>query len=276
MHQIDLISDRPIQRKLYLVPVHLRREMEKEVEKLLKLGIIEPSKSNFCNPVLLVKKPDSSYRLCLDFRALNAVSKFDCETMPNIEDDLHLFYGTQFISEIDITKAYYQIPLEEKSKSYTAFQTHLRLMQFTKMPFGLVTACSTYVRLMRIVPKDIPCSVYFDNIFIVSNYWDKHMDICCRVLDRLKGHGLTANPLKCPFGYNSVTYLGFKIHNNFLAPLENKLERISNFPLPTTKKLMRSILGSINFYRKFFVNFSDKIAKLTEKLQKKYSEPLQW
>ena len=143
------------------------------------------------------------------------------------------------------------------------------------MPFGLVTACSTYVRLMRIVLKDIPCSVYFDNIFIVSNSWDQHMDICCRVLERLRGHGLTANPL-CHFGYNSVTYLGFKIHNNFLAPLENKLEGISNFPLPTTKKLLRSFLGSINFYRKFFANSSDKIAKLTEKLQKKCSEPLQW
>ena len=128
-------------------------------------------------------------------------------------------------------------------------------MQFTKMPFGLVTACSIYVRRMRIVLKDIPCSVYFDNIFIVSNSWDQHMDICCRVLERLRGHGLTANPLKCHFGYNSVTYLGFKIHNNLLAPLENKLEGISNFPLPTTKKLLRSFFGLFQFLQKILCKF---------------------
>ena len=196
--------------------------------------------------------------------------------MPNIEEDLHLFHDAKYISEIDISKAYHQIPLEQNSRNYTAFQTHRGLMQYVKMPFGLVTACATYIRLMRIVLKDIPCSVYFDNIFIITSTWDKHLDICCRILERLKEHGLTANPSKCHFGYDSVTYLGFKINKNFLAPLENKLEGIVNFPLPTSKKLLRSFLGSVNFYRKFFSNFSDKIANLTEKLKKSHSEPLQW
>ena len=114
-HSIRLLSDQPIQRKLYPVPLHLRGEMEAEVDKLLSLNIIEPSTSDFCNPVLLIKKPDGSYRLCLDFRALNAVTQFDCETMPNIEEDLYIFNDANFISELDITKAYYQVNLEENS-----------------------------------------------------------------------------------------------------------------------------------------------------------------
>ena len=276
-HKIKLDSTKPIQAKQYPVPLHLRPEMEKEVDKLLKLGIIEPSNSEYCNPVLLVKKPDNTFRLCLDFRALNAVSHFDCETMPNIEEEIHKFYNAQYITEIDITKAYYQVPLEEKSKTYTAFQTHKGLMQFTKMPFGLVTACATYVRLMRIVLEGIPCcSVYFDNIFIITGTWGMHLHFIERVLTQLKIHGLTANPKKCNFGFDSISYLGVQIKNNFISPLEHKLDPIRNFNIPTSKKLLRSFLGSVNFYRKFFKNFSDKIACLNEKLKKTYREPLQW
>ena len=276
-HKISLTTDEPIRTKVYPVPVHIRDEFNKEVDRLFELGIIEPSQSPYCSPVVMIKKPDNSFRLAQDFRALNLITVFDAEPMPNIEDDLHKFSNAKFISELDITKAYHQIVLTPESRKYTAFPTYKGLMQYLRMPFGLVTACATYIRLMRKVLENVSnVSVYFDNIFIISKEWKDHLKTIKLVLDRLRLHGLTARPSKCSFGFSKVNYLGFFIQNDKLRPIHEKIECFADIECPTTKKLLRSFLGLLNFYRKFIPNMADLSFPLTEKLKKTVKEPLQW
>ena len=117
----------------------------------------------------MVRKPDGSYRMAIDYRQLNAFTVFQAEPSCNIEEDLYRFTGAAFFSELDFCKAYYQIPLSQKARELTAFATHLGLMEFCRLPFGLVTACATYIRLMRIVLAGLPnVSFYFDNVFIYT------------------------------------------------------------------------------------------------------------
>jgi hypothetical protein len=204
-HKIRLTTTAPVQSKPYPVPLALKSVFDAEVDSMLEMGIIEPSSSPYCSPAIMVRKSDHSYRLCIDFRKLNDITVFDAEPMPTIDEDLHRFVGAQFISEIDIKKAYYQIPLDEPSKQLTAFATRRGLMQFVRLPFGLSTACSSYVRLMRIVLKGLPnVSCYFDNIYVYSSTWHDHLVFLEKLFLRLREHGLTAGPSKCNLGFPTI------------------------------------------------------------------------
>ena len=276
-HEINLITEEPFRAKIYPIPVHLQSHFDKEVDELLRLGIIKPSSSPYCSPVVLVKKPDNSYRLTIDYRALNAVSAFHAEPACSAEYELHKFVGSEYFTEIDITKAYHQIPLTEKSRPLTAFPTSRGLMEYRRMPFGLVTACATYARLMRIVLQDLPNVVfYFDNIYVHTVSWSEHVPAVGAVLQRLQVHGLTARPSKCKFGFKSLDYLGFKIEDGNLSPQEEKVKSISNVPPPRSKKALRSFLGMASFYRKFIPNASAMTSGLSDLLKKGSPELLVW
>ncbi|KAK3890012.1 hypothetical protein Pcinc_006009 [Petrolisthes cinctipes] len=225
----------------------------------------------------MVCKADGSYRMAIDYRQLNSVTVFDAEPTCSAEGDLYKFSGAAYFSELDLAKAYYQIPLTDRAKPLIAFSTHRGLMQFCRLPFGLVTACSTYIRLMRIVLADLSnVSFYFDNIFIYSSDWPSRLSTLASVLKRLRLHKLTAKPSKCRFGCSSLQYLGFQLDGMHLYPLQDKTEALKQIGLPTTKKSLRSFLGMVSFYRCFIPMASDFTGPLSDLLKKGQPEPLQW
>ncbi|XP_042886053.1 uncharacterized protein LOC122262167 [Penaeus japonicus] len=276
-HDINLCSETPIRLKPYPIPYNLRKSFDEEVERMLRLNVIEPSKSPYCSPVVLVRKADNTFRFCVDFRSLNDVSQFDAEPMPIIDEALGNFVGDKYFTEIDLCKGYWQIPLSERSKPYTAFATNHGLMQFTKMPFGLKTACATFVRLMRKVLiglRNTDC--YFDNVVVHNSNWEDHLVDLESLLKRLQEHGLTAGPNKCFVAYSNIKYLGFSLGNNCLTPLEDKVKAILEMPLPQTKKQLRSFIGTVSFYRKFIPNLADVLAPVNILLKKYSSNKLEW
>lgn len=236
-HEIKLSSTEYFRCASYPVPLHLQDQFNDEVNTLLELGVIEPSNSPYSSPVIMVQKPDLSYRMVIDFRRINSYIVFDAEPTCNAEDDLHLFTGSKYFSEIDLTRAYHQIPLSDASKMYTAFPTNRGLMQFTRLPFGIVTACAVYVRLMRIVLSGISnVSFYFDNIFIFSKTWSEHLETLCLVFERLRLNGLTAKPTKCSFGVEKLSYLGYNLDGTSITPQQSKIDSITLTKPPTTTK----------------------------------------
>lgn len=276
-HKIYLTSEIPVHRKPYPVPHHLQTHFDEEVANMTKLGIIEPSTSPYCSPSVLVRKADNTWRFCVDYRALNDASFFDAEPMPRMDEALGNFLGDKYFTEIDLCKGYWQIPLCDESKPLTAFATKQGLMQFTRMPFGLKTACASFIRLMRKVLiglKNTEC--YFDNIVVHNANWSAHLSDVKALLQRLREHGLTAGPSKCFMGYHDIKYLGFSLGNNSLSPLADKISAVMNMPLPQTKKQLRSFLSSVSFYRKFIPNLSDLIAPIQELLKKYSSNTLKW
>lgn len=105
------------------VPYRMRQEVEEEVQAMLALGVIEPSRSEWRSPVVLVPKPDGTRRFCIDFRQVNAISCFDAYPMPRVDELLGHLGEAQFITTLDLSKGYWQIPLDEGSKEKTAFAT---------------------------------------------------------------------------------------------------------------------------------------------------------
>ena len=225
----------------------------------------------------MVKKSCGSYRMTTDFRALNSITEFHAEPACSLEDDLHKFANCNYFSELDLSKAYYQICLTERSKPLTAFATHRGLMEYNRLPFGLVTACATYARLMRILLADLDgVTFYFDNILIYSSSFNDHLKSIEQVLQRLKLHNLTIKPSKCRFGFKSLEYLGFIIGEGNLKPLTCKIDAIINLDPPTKIKPLRSFLGLVSFYRKFIPHLADLTAPMSDMLRKGVCEPLRW
>ena len=265
MLEIPLTSDVPIRRKMYNLPFSSKEVVEKEIQVMLDLEIIEPSKSPYSSPVVLVRKKDGSCRFCIDFRGLNKITVFDAEPIPNVEDLFVRLAHSRFFTKIDLAKGYWQILVLPEDRPKTAFATHQGLFQFIRMPFGLVSAPAVFARMMRMLHlADLSAENFFDDILVHSASWSDHLHHVRNVLDRLKSYGLTARPSKILTGFQSLEFLGHVVGSGVLRPDESKTDKILQVSTPTTKKQVRSLLGLLSFYRRYIPGFASVAAPLTD------------
>ena len=244
--------------------------VRKEVSDLLQAGIITPSVSPWASPIILVPKPDDKWRLCVDYRRLNRVTVPDPFPMPRIDEMLDRIGGAKYISTVDLTKGYWQVPVAVDSQEKTAFVTPLGKYQFTTMPFGLAGAPSVFQRLMNSILADIPqyAAAYIDDVTIYSNSWEEHLSHLREVFLRLKARGLTIKAGKCQFGREEVSFLGHRVGRGRIRPSLAKIQDVANFTRPTTKKQIRAFLGLAGYYRKFIENFSHLTTPLSDLTKK--------
>lgn len=276
-HDIVLKSNAVVRRMSYRVPERLQESLKDEVELMLRLGIIEPSRSEWCHPVVLVPKKDGSIRFCIDFRYLNSVTMFDAYPTPRIDDLTERLGTSKFLTTIDLSKGYWQIPLTQRSKELTAFKTPRGLFHFKVLPFGLHGAPASFQRLMDQVLQGLSfTAAYLDDIVIYSDTWEQHLQHLQEVLLRLKNAGLTVNPQKCFITKTEVEYLGFVVGNGVIRPQVKKVQAIEGCPQPRTRKELRSFLGMAGFYHRFIPNFSSRAAALTDLVGSRSPNQLRW
>ncbi|GFN82062.1 Pol polyprotein [Plakobranchus ocellatus] len=170
-----------------------------------------------------------------------------------------------------------QVPLHPDSRKYTAFQTPLGLMQWVRMPFGLVTAPATFCRLMRLVIGQTPDLLsYFDDTLVFVMSWQQHIVALRSLLVLLGRHGLHVNPSKVSIGSSFVEFLGHVVRSGTLVPVQKKMVKILQLSVPVKKKEVRSLLGLMNYYRHFIANFTSISAPLSDLLRKGTPEKVQW
>ena len=203
----------PIHLPPYRLPKARHQAVQNEVQQLLRAKIIEPSTSSWASPIVLVPKRDGTLRLCVDYRRLNRVTKPDPYPMPRVDDLLDRLGQAKFISTLDLTKGYWQVPVHPESRQQTAFITPFGKYQFLTMPFGLVGAPAVFQRLMNNVLADVSAfsTAYLDDVSIFSNSWKDHLVHLDEVLSRLERAGLTAKASKCRLGCQECQYLGHVI-----------------------------------------------------------------
>ena len=272
-HEIKFQKDDQQPTKIPPRRIHgkIKERISEEIGKLLEDDIIEQSDSPWSAPIVPVRKPDGSIRLCVDYRALNKVTYKDAFPLPNIEDTLYNLNGMKYFSSLDLVKGYYQVPVAESSRPFTAFATHRGHWQFKRMPFGLCNAPATFQRLMNLVLKDFPWDhvmAYLDDVLIMDGTFEDHAANVGAVLKCLGDHGLKIKPRKCQFFRSEVKFLGHMISSEGLAPLEDNIKAILDFPVPTTVKHVHQFLGMVNFYRRFIANCSTLSKPLSNLLSK--------
>lgn len=260
-HAIQTESARPIKQSPYRRSPFEQDIIKKEVDKMITMGVIEPSYSPWASPVVLVNKKDGTTRFCVDYRKVNSITTKDNYPLPRIQDLVESLSKAKHFSTIDLQSGFWQIDVKEEDREKTAFVTKEGLYQFKKMPFGLCNAPGTFQRLMDRVLDHKHRSyalVYLDDINIYSQTLEDHLVHLRLVFEALEKEGLKIKPSKCEFFKESLDFLGFTILPKGVLPIENKVERISNLPPPTTVKEVRSFLGACNYYRHFIINFEHK------------------
>ena len=276
-HDIRLTSEVPVKLKPYTIPLHAKQKVIEELQTMLDLGIVRQSDSPYSSPIVIVKKKDGNIRLCIDFRKLNSITVFDAEPIPNQDELMAKLCSAKYYSKIDLSKGYFQIPLKEDCKKYTAFQSPIGLLEYNFLPFGCSTAASTFQRMMRKILKDIPNVVsYFDDILIHGETWEQHDCALKETLRILRQHGLTARPTKTNIGFEEIEFLGHKVGNGKQRPEESKIEKVKALKPPTAKREVRKVLGLLNYYRKFVKNFSSIALPLTELTKKGQPNKVKW
>jgi transposase InsO family protein len=266
-HIIETIPGvRPIKQRCYPVSPPKQKIIDDEIAKMLAGGLIEHSKSPWSSPVCLIPKKDKTYRFCVDYRQLNSVTRKDAYPLPLIAHILDQLSNAKFISSLDIKSAYWQVPIAESSRDYTAFCVSNGLYRFRVMPFGLTNAPATYQRLMdRVLGQDLNPYVfcYLDDIIIVTQDFEKHLEILETVFSRLHDAGLVVSLEKCKFCQSKVKYLGYVVDSNGLHPDPEKVQAIVNVASPQNVKDVRSFIGTASWYRRFVPQFASTLAPLT-------------
>ena len=198
--------------------------------------------------------------------------------MPLIEDMLDQVGDCKFLSKIDLSKGFYQVPLSEADKDKTVFCTPFGKFRFNRMPFGLVNALATFQRMKQEVLADLEeyCAVYIDDILIYSKTWEEHLKHLRAVLERLRQNKLTAKPSKCVWAAEKLDYLGHVVGGGTVAVPQARVKAIKNFKKPVTKKDMRAFLGMTGYYHRFIKNYGDRAWNLTKATTRDAPKVINW
>ncbi|GFX75484.1 retrovirus-related Pol polyprotein from transposon 17.6 [Trichonephila clavipes] len=179
----------------YRIPIALQQEVDRQINELLHLKLIEPSESEWAHPIVCVSKKNGSIRLCVDYRHLNSFTIANAYPMQNAKDLLFEVGQANYITVLDLTKGYWQIPMAEEAKPYTAFVTHHGHYQFCVMPFGMKNAGSTFQKVMDqvLVKHRAYCRSYIDDVAVFSKTWEQHIKHLCVVFQTIQRVGFTIN-----------------------------------------------------------------------------------
>ncbi|GFV11154.1 retrovirus-related Pol polyprotein from transposon 17.6 [Trichonephila clavipes] len=208
--------------------------LKSEVNKMLELKIIEPGESDFTSPLILVEAQGKEARPCIDYRRLNKVTRTQFFPLPNIEELLEKVSAAKYISILDLTRGYWQIPLSPRAQRYASFVTTFGTFKPLRLPFGLKNAPYYFSRLMANLLRNCEdfAVPYLDDIAIFSLAWDDHLKHLKDVFDRLRSAKLHIKPSNV----------------------------IKDFPIPTNKTQVRAFLGLSGYYRRYIPEFFSVIA----------------
>lgn len=277
-HSIPLVPGaKPVNVRPYRYSPAQKDEIEKQIAKMLKQGIIRPSYSPFASPVLLVMKKDLTWRFCIDYMHLNFITVKNRYPLPIIEELIDELAGAKWFTSLDLRAGYHQIRMQPEDEEKTAVKTHNGHYEFRVMSFGLTVAPATFQNTMNTVLAPLlrkGVLVFIDDILIYSKTMEEHAELLRQVLHLLDQHQLKVKRSKCSFAQSQLVYLGHVISAQGVATDPKNIDAVQKWETPKTVKQVRGFLGLAGYYRKFVKNFGQISRPLTDLLKKDH--PFKW
>jgi len=270
--KLILKDDEPVYQKARRCSEQEKQIIKRQVDEWMREGIVRPSLSEYASPVVLVKKKNGAYRLCVDYRRLNQKIIKDHYPLPLIDDQLNRLQGARIFTTLDLKNGFFHVDVDEDSRKFTAFIIPDGQYEFLKMPFGLCNSPAVFQRFINAAFRDFICDgtvlTYMDDLIVPSeNYEDAFIKLQ-RILDRASQAGLAINWGKCQFLRTKVEFLGHIIESGDVRPSEAKTDAVTRFPEPRNVKQVQSFLGLSGYFRKFIDNYSLIARPLTNLLKK--------
>ncbi|CAM8951092.1 unnamed protein product [Rhodiola kirilowii] len=264
--------------------------VQKEIQKLLDADVIYPiSDSQWVSPVHVVPKKTgitveknaagelvttrvkNGWRMCIDYRKLNAVTRKDHFPLPFIDQMLDRLAGKPYFCFLDGFYGYNQIPIAPEDQEKTTFTCPFGTFAFRRMSFGLCNAPGTFQRVVTSIFSDMIgtfIEVFMDDFTVYGNTFDACLDNLNRVLERCVSMNLVLNYEKCHFMVTHGVVLGHVVSHEGIKVDKAKIDLILTLPYPSTVRDIKSFLGHAGFYRRFIKDFSKKALPLSNLLQK--------
>ena len=261
-HRIELTQHAPVKQRAYRQSPLKQEVVRSQVRKYQERGLIQPSSSEWSSPIVLVPKPHvtNQWRLCIDYRKLNALTKKDAYPMPLIEECLEVCKEADWFTILDIKDAYHHVEMDPDSIPLTAFVTPDGLFEWKRMPFGLATAPATFQRhvdqVLRAFIGKTAVAFFDDTNVYTTGSFEQHLKDVEAVLVALTAAKLEISAEKCHIGYKEVLFIGHIISKGKISPDPQKVKAIECYPAPTNLKELRSFLGLMNYYHKFIPGYA--------------------
>lgn len=274
-----LVNDpTPVRMPLYRQPEQAKAEIAKLITNMLEKGVIEESTAAYLAPIVLVKKPDGSRRMCIDYRGLNQNLKMDLQPLPRLDELVESSAGRSFYCNLDLRDAYYQVKLDSESRDLTTFSDGLNLYRFCRLPFGLSVSPAIFTRKIQEVLAPLLkqgwCRNYLDDVVLWADSFDQMLNRLSQTFTRLSEMGVKLNVSKCAFGVKKVKFLGHIVSAQGIKPDPKNVEAVNRMPSPGNLKQVRRFMGMVNFYRKHIPKLAFIASPITDLLRK--DVPFQW
>ena len=268
--RIDMNSDAPRFFKARPVPYALQEPVKKEIDRLEAAGVLKKiERSEFASPQVVVPKRDGSLRLCGDYKvSINEHMVDQPYMLPTAEDLFATLAGGKKFSILDLSQAYAQVRVEERSQKYIVVNTIKGLYQVTRLPYGIKTAPHIFQSIMDQILQGIPgVCCYIDDILITAPSDEEHLRRLEIVMQRLEKFNVRVKEDKCSFLAKEVRYLGHVIDQHGRKPLPEKVRGIRESKPPTNVSELRTFLGMVNYYGRFLKSLSSRLAPLNNLLR---------
>ena len=256
-------------------PLRRRSPKEQDVEReamqrLIELGVLEPSTSPWASNNVFFRKKDGSIRVTSDFRALNDATITDSYPMEDMRQVLDWLGSKKVLSTFDLKDAFYQVELEDHSKPLTAIRTVVGLLQYTRLPQGMKNSSVTLQRIINIVlgdRKEQDVFAFMDDTSVGTETEEENLSSLESLLDTLLQAGVRLKLSKCSFGLRSTEILAHRVDNDGIRPSEAHIEAIGRLVEPASGDELMRFLGLVNFFSDFVDHFSETAAPLYQVLK---------
>ena len=287
-HKIHLAPHTtPITKQPYRMHPHVRQALQQQIDNLLDQGVLIEGDSAWSSPVIAVRKhvnkahkhikktdTEPEYRLCVDFRYLNAHCLPTQAHIMNIRELIDQVGETKprYFSALDAKHSFFQMALDPESQPLTAFLFNRRSYQFARTPQGLNSSPMAFqnlaFKILNLIDEKNKVFAYIDDILVTGSTWTEHARILGKTLQAIRSANLKLNGAKCKFAQEEATFLGYQLSSKGVSIAPKHVKAISTWPTPRTPKQVRSLLGVINYYRSWLPSRGDLVRPLTRLTRK--------
>eukprot|EP00752_Nemacystus_decipiens_P016839 g15071.t1 len=262
-------GQKPISTPPYSMNPIVARKVDVILDKYIASGLIQLSTSPWRSPLVVIPKKNGDLHVTVNYKKLNAVSELGQQPLPRVDATFDKLRSAKIFSLFDLTSSFHQIVNDKDTIPLTAFCTPTRLLEWLVMPQGASQSPGWYMRVINEVIQNLErVLAYLDDVIVHDTDPASHIANLRLFFERLVLHNLKLSPGKTGIGATEADFLGHTICPDGVRPMADKVVALTNMPMPTDIKQLRSLLGGLSYYRKYLPNMSKRIKPIQSLMKK--------